>query len=134
MSEQAEQLRRRIEAIEDAAGRNRTNAENYRRMTEELGEITGTASAPDGVVTVVAAADGSVSEVTFGERMRRMSPSELSPVVVHTIARARAEAARAQAEVVRRHLGDTGMLDEALRADERVFGDRPAVDPEAAPA
>ncbi|MBK1783277.1 YbaB/EbfC family nucleoid-associated protein [Prauserella cavernicola] len=129
MSEHGEQLLRRIEAIDTAAAGTRRGAEAYRRMAEELAQVTGTASTPDGLVTVVAGADGSVGSVTFGAAARQATPEQLSAAVTHTIARARACAARAQADVVRRGLGDTELLDQVLDSDRRVFGDRPPVDP-----
>ena len=51
------------------------------------------------------------------------------PPGLHTVAAARMAAARAQAEVVRRGLGDTELLDQVLASDERLFGDRRPTDP-----
>ncbi|TKG72500.1 YbaB/EbfC family nucleoid-associated protein [Prauserella endophytica] len=130
MSETAKRLLRRIEAIDTAAAENRTRAEAYRRMTEELDAATGTATSPDGVVTVVAGPDGSVKEITFSGQVRAVQPAELSAGLLHTIAQARAAAARAQAEMVRRVLGDTELLDEVLAENARMFGDQRPVDPD----
>jgi hypothetical protein len=42
---------------------------------------------------------------------------------MRAIAQARVSAAQQQAEVVRRGLGDTELLDRVLDADEQIFGD-----------
>ncbi|TWH18514.1 YbaB/EbfC family nucleoid-associated protein [Prauserella rugosa] len=129
MTDPGEQLMRRIEAIDTAAADNARAAEAYQRVTEELAEATGTATSPDGVVTVVARADGSVERVTFGDGVQRIAPGDLSASVTHTIAQARYAAARAQAEIVRRGFGDSELLDRVLEADAHVFGDRRPADP-----
>lgn len=126
MSAEAERLTNRIEAIDTVALRNRERAESFERMTERLGQIEGSASSADGLVSVAASANGVVNAITFGERIRQTDPARLSQVVLGTIARARANAARAQAEVVREELGDTELLDQVLAQDERVFGDQHA--------
>ncbi|GDY30630.1 YbaB/EbfC family nucleoid-associated protein [Gandjariella thermophila] len=129
MSETARQLLRRIEAIDTAAANNRQRAETYQRMADELKGVEGRASSPDGVVTVVAGPGGEITSITFSEQVRAIAPAALSATVLHTIAAARAAAARQQAEVVRRGLGDTELLDRVLDADERLFGDRRPRDP-----
>ncbi|ACU97118.1 YbaB/EbfC family nucleoid-associated protein [Saccharomonospora viridis] len=129
MSETAKRLLRRVEAIDAAAAENRARAEQYRQMTEKLAAVTGTATSPDGVVTVVAGPDGSVKEVTFSEQVRKADPAALSASVVHTIAQARVNATREQAEIMRRNLDDTHLLDQVLAEDARLFGDKQPEDP-----
>lgn len=129
MTDPGQELMRRIEAIDTAAADNARAAEAYWRMTEELAEVTGTATSPDGIVTVVATADGGVSRVSFTGGVRDVAPEALSASVTHTIAQARYAAAREQAEVVRRGLGDSELLDRVLDGDARVFGDRRPADP-----
>ncbi|MEU6646890.1 YbaB/EbfC family nucleoid-associated protein [Saccharomonospora sp. NPDC046836] len=124
MSETAKRLVRRIEAIDTAAADNRARAETYQRMTEELSDVTGTATSPDGVVTVVAGPDGAVKRVTFSDQVRAVQPTALSTSVEQTIAQARVAATTAQAEVVRRAMGDTDLLDRVLAEDARMFGDQ----------
>ncbi|MFD2421293.1 YbaB/EbfC family nucleoid-associated protein [Amycolatopsis pigmentata] len=134
MSEQAEELLRRIEAIDEAAADNQRRAESYQRMSDELKTVEATVASPDGIVTVVAAAGGEIKSVTFTDRVRTASPEALSAVVTHTLAAARASAARLQAEVVRRGLGDTALLDKVLTSDGELFGDRRPHDPGPPPA
>jgi DNA-binding protein YbaB len=129
MTEWSERLARRIESIDQAAADNRLRAESYRQMTEELKDVAGTATSPDGMVTVVAGAGGSVKSITFTEATRTTDPALLSKTVMHTIARAQADAARSQAEVVRRGLGGSELLDRVLSEEEKVFGDTPTPDP-----
>ncbi|MEU4741382.1 YbaB/EbfC family nucleoid-associated protein [Actinosynnema sp. NPDC023658] len=125
MTESADILLRRIEALDTAAADNRLRAESYRRMAEGLRDVVGTATSDDGVVTVVAGSDGAVKSITFGQAVRTTDPAVLSSTALRTIALARADAARKQAEVVRSALGDTALLDRVLAEDRRVFGDEP---------
>lgn len=129
MNEIAKQLLARIEAIDTAAANNQQRAESYQRTAEQLANVQGRASSPDGMVTVVAGANGAVNSITFSEQIRNASPQALSASVLHTIAQARASAAREQAEVVRSGLGDAELLDRVLDSDERLFGDQPPRDP-----
>jgi DNA-binding protein YbaB len=133
MNEIASNLVRRIEAIDTVAAQTRQRAEAYQRMSSDMADVVGTATSPDGQVTVVAKADGTVKEITFADEARRAPAEKLSAVVVHTIAAARADAARLQAEVVRRELGDSELLDKVLDSDERLFGDERPRDPGPAP-
>lgn len=133
MSEWAERLVRRIEAIDSAADGNRLRAESYRRLTDDLKQVDGTATSPDGVVTVVAGAGGALKSITFSQSVHSVPPAALSTVVMQTVARAQADAARAQAEMVRRGLGSTELLDRVLAEEERVFGDEPTRAPIAPP-
>jgi len=134
MSETARQLLSRIEAIDKAAADNRMRAESYQRMADELKDAEGRATSPDGLVTVVAGPGGSVSSVTFADQIRATTPEALSASVMQAIAQARASAAQQQAEVVRRGLGDTELLDRVLDSDERLFGDTRPSDPGPVPA
>ena len=134
MSDEAERLLRRIDAIDTAAAVTRRRTEAYERMADELKAVTAGVTSPDGVVTVVAGPGGEVLQITFGDRVREIGPAALSASVMHTLAAAKAAAARQQAEVVRRGLGDSGLLDRVLAEDERLFGDRPPADPGLPPA
>jgi DNA-binding protein YbaB len=122
MSETAKQLLARIEALDTAAADNRVRAESYSRMAEELKDAQGHGSSPDGVVSVVAGPGGTVTSVTFSERARETPPEVLSADVMRAITEAQASAARLQAEVVRRGLGGTELLDRVLDSDEQLFG------------
>ncbi|HET6504949.1 MAG TPA: YbaB/EbfC family nucleoid-associated protein [Amycolatopsis sp.] len=133
MSEYADRLLRRIEAIDQAAAENGRRTETYQRMTGELAAVEGHATSPDGVVSVISGPGGDVRSITFGPALRGTAPEALSAIVLHTLAKAKAEAAKQQAEVVRRGLGDTELLDRVVTAEERLFGDRPPADPGPAP-
>lgn len=129
MSDVAKQILARIEALDTAAADNELRTQSYQRMAEQLAAAEGKATSQDGMVTVVASANGEVRSVTFTEQIRNTSPQALSAQVVHTIAQARANAARQQAEVIRQEMGDTELLDRVLDADERLFGDQRPQDP-----
>lgn len=131
MNEVVHSLLRRIEAIDAAAADNRLRAQSYQQMEDELKVVEGTATSQDGVVTVIAGPGGALKSIVFGPGFGGVSSASLSTAVLHTIARAQAAAARAQADVVRRNLGDTALLDQVLAEDARLFGDRPIQDPEA---
>jgi DNA-binding protein YbaB len=129
VTDSADILLRRIEAIDTAAADNRLRAESFRRMAEGLRDVVGTATAEDGVVTVVAGSDGAVKSIAFGPAVRTTDPAALSSATLRVIALARADAARKQAEVVRSALGDTKLLDQVLAEDRWVFGDEPPQEP-----
>jgi DNA-binding protein YbaB len=133
MSETADILLRRIEAIDTAAADNRLRAESYERMAAGLKDVHGTATSDDGVVTVVAGSDGAVKSITFGPTVRTTDPAALSSTTLRTVALARADAARKQAEVVRASLGDTDLLDRVLAEGQRTFGDEPPASAPTAP-
>jgi DNA-binding protein YbaB len=129
----AKQLLARIEAIDTAAADNDLRAKSYQRMAEQLAGTQGRATSQDGMVTVVAGANGTVESITFTDQIRNTTPKALGASVLQTIAQARALAARQQAEVIRSGLGDTELLDRVLDSDERLFGDQRPQDPGPAP-
>jgi len=133
ISDEVERLLRRIETIDAAAADTQQRTESYERMAVEMKAVTASVTSPDGVVTVVASAGGDVEQITFSDRVGPLDPATLSASVTHTLAAAKAAAARMQAEVVRRGLGDSDLLDQVLAADQRLFGDQPAADPGPAP-
>ncbi|WP_409182463.1 YbaB/EbfC family nucleoid-associated protein [Amycolatopsis sp. VS8301801F10] len=122
MNETARHLLARIEAIDSAATDNRLRAEAYRRMNDELKETQGRATSPDGAVTVVAGPGGGITSITFSESSSETAREVLAADVLRAISEAQANVARAQAEVVRRGLGDTELLDRVLDSDVELFG------------
>lgn len=126
MTDEADRLVRRIEAIDTAAIHNEQRAESFRQMAEQLRAVEGRASSSDGVVAVVAAPGGTINSVRFTAKLAETDPDQLSAVVTHTIAVAQADAAHKQAEVVKAALGSTELLDTVLAEDEALFGDQPS--------
>ncbi|WP_037358262.1 YbaB/EbfC family nucleoid-associated protein [Amycolatopsis orientalis] len=122
MNETARQLLARIEAIDSAATDNRLRAEAYQRMNDELKETQGRATSPDGAVTVVAGPGGGITSIAFSESSSETAREVLAADVLRAISEAQANVARAQADVVRRGLGDTELLDRVLDSDEALFG------------
>ena len=133
MSDEADRLLRRIEAIDTAAADTQRRREAYDRMATEMKAVTASVTSPDGVVTVVAGPGGDVEQIKFRDGVGRLDPATLAASVMHTLTAAKAAAARMQAEVVRRGLGDSDLLDRVLAEDERLFGDRSLPDPGPAP-
>jgi len=122
MNETARRLLARIETLDTAVAANQRKAEAYQSMADELKDVTGTGTSPDGVVTVVAGAGGGLDSISFGDRYATTPPETLAADVLHAFAEAQAVAAREQAEVVRRSLGSTELLDRVLASDEQLFG------------
>lgn len=133
MTDEADRLVSRIEALDTVTARNQARAERYQQMTEQLRQVEGSAISPDGVVSVVAKPGGTISSVTFTDDVREAEPDRLSALVTHTIAAAQADTARRQAEIVRENLGDDELLDHVLSQDQQIFGDEPPSDPGPAP-
>jgi DNA-binding protein YbaB len=129
VSEAAKRLLDRIEALDSAAADNRRRTESYQRMADELVQIHGHATSPDGLITAVVTANGTLQSVTFDDNIRTTPPTTLAAAVLQTVASARVAATRQQAEVIRRGLGDTALLDTVLDADQRLFGDERPADP-----
>jgi hypothetical protein len=134
MTEWPERLAGRIEAIDAAARDNRLRAESYQRLVEDLKGAKATATSPDAVVTVVAGPGGVLKSITFSDDVRSVDPRTLSATVTRTVAAAQAALARTQADLVRRGLGSTELLDRVLAEDARVFGDQPPRDADPAPS
>jgi len=114
MSDEADRLLRRIEALESAAADNRRRAEAFEQTVEEMKTVTATVTSPDGMVTVVSDSGGDVRQLKFGDRVSELDPATLSQTVTQTVAAAKAAAARLQAEAVRRGLGPSDVLDKVL--------------------
>jgi hypothetical protein len=134
VSEAAKRLLERVAALDGAVADNRRRSESYQHMADELVRVTGHSTSPDGLVTAVVTAAGALESITFGDDFRTVPPAALAAAVLHATAAARVAATRAQADVVRRGLGDTQLLDAVLAADQQLFGDQRPVEPGPPPA
>ncbi|WP_370950441.1 YbaB/EbfC family nucleoid-associated protein [Amycolatopsis sp. cg5] len=86
-------------------------------MQAELAELEATASSPDRAVTVVAGVGGSIKEIRFAD-----NPG-LGAVVMATLQRAVAEAARKQAVIVDEHTnGALDLVDQVLEVQAEALG------------
>jgi DNA-binding protein YbaB len=122
MSASSDRLCNRIDAVDQVSLENTYRAQAYAAMGEELKSVTGEAGSPDGAVTVVAGAGGSIADVRFTDAIQSLPPRDLARSVLTALRQAQAEATRKQAEVVRDRLGGTEELASVIDYDERLFG------------
>ncbi|MEV4115790.1 YbaB/EbfC family nucleoid-associated protein [Nonomuraea sp. NPDC049695] len=75
--------------------------EQLKKMQEKVGELSATARSKDGMVTVTVGPRGEVRTIDFDPRVyRKLSPSELSAVIVEQIARATGEVSAGMKELM----------------------------------
>ncbi|GAA3211209.1 YbaB/EbfC family nucleoid-associated protein [Nonomuraea helvata] len=75
--------------------------EQLKKMQEKVGELSATASSKDGMVTVTVGPRGEVRTIDFDPRVyRKLSPSELSAVIVQQIERATSEVSAGMKELM----------------------------------
>ncbi|MEV0236000.1 YbaB/EbfC family nucleoid-associated protein [Nonomuraea sp. NPDC050786] len=75
--------------------------EQLRKMQEKVGELSATATSKDGMVTVTVGPRGEVRTIDFDPRVyRKLSPSELSAVIVEQIGRATSEVSAGMKELM----------------------------------
>ncbi|OLF18599.1 YbaB/EbfC family nucleoid-associated protein [Actinophytocola xanthii] len=95
-------------------------AQRYQAAQAETEQLRLTASGPGGVVRVTVGADGNVTALELGNKVRTMPPEELAAQILDTMRRAQSGIADRVSEVMSGHLGEedpqtrTEMLD-ALR-------------------
>lgn len=104
---------------EDQVGR-------YTEMKDELAAIKATVSSADRSVTVVAGPGGSVLDVRLSEQaFGSGSPRSLAGSINSTLRLAVAEAARKQAEIVQRYVGDRlNIMDRVMATQKELLGDK----------
>jgi DNA-binding protein YbaB len=98
---------------------------HYAEMKEEITAIRATVSSQDRAVTVVAGAGGSVVDIRVAdEALRDANPQTLGRSIMSTIQLAIAQAAKAQAEVVQRYVGDRMNILDRVNAVQQEFFDK----------
>jgi DNA-binding protein YbaB len=95
-------------------------------MKIEIAAIKVSVSSADRAVTVVAGPGGAVLDVRLSQdAFRAGSPQALSATVMSTLRLAVADAARRQAEIVQRYVGDRlNIVDRVMATQQELFGDR----------
>ncbi|MEJ2853367.1 MULTISPECIES: YbaB/EbfC family nucleoid-associated protein [unclassified Saccharothrix] len=92
-------------------------AARYQEMAREAGQISITASAGDGAVTVTVGANGIPTHVAMTDAIRRMSPDRVAGAVLEAMRRAQAQFPARLAEVMGRTVGEDSttryLLDQA---------------------
>lgn len=123
IAEQMEQLRQRLETIQQDQRKAQERFAKLDTMKEEVAAIEASVTSRDRTVTVVAGPGAAIKAVSFTEEITRMTPTQLSQTVTSTIQQAVADAARQQAAVVQNYIGDqVDILGRVLKTQEEVFG------------
>lgn len=107
------------QATNDLVGR-------YAEMKDEITQIRATANSADRTVTVVAGPGGSVLDVKLSEQaLRAGSPQALAGSIMSAIRLAVADAARQQAAVVQKYVGDRlDIVDRVMATQKEILGDK----------
>ncbi|AHI01587.1 YbaB/EbfC family nucleoid-associated protein [Kutzneria albida] len=111
----------RITAFQESVKRAEKDVERYSVMQEEIVAIEVVENSREGAVTVVAGPSGAVRSITITPAGMRLSPQALSQSVTRTVQQGMAAAARKQAEIVQRYVGDrTDILDKVTKLQEEL--------------
>lgn len=107
------------QATNDLVGR-------YAEMKDEITQIRATATSADHTVTVMAGPGGSVLDVKLSEQaLRAGSPQALASSIMSAIRLAVADAARQQAAVVQKYVGDRlDIVDRVMATQKEILGDK----------
>lgn len=99
--------------------------ERYAGMKEEITAIRASASSSDRSVTVQAGPGGSVIDVQLTEQaLRTGSGRALSSSIMSALRLAVADAAKQQAEIVARYVGDRPVAARVLATQQEILGDK----------
>lgn len=113
---QFERFQEGVRVVEDPGDR-------YAGMGPEIAALEASASSPDRSVTVVAGPNGAVKAILFTERAMALGPEALGATALGVLQQAVAAAARQQAEIVQRYVGDDlPVLEQVLQTQAEVFG------------
>ncbi|MFE2750738.1 YbaB/EbfC family nucleoid-associated protein [Actinosynnema sp. NPDC059335] len=97
--------------IADLEARARELTERSRELRDRLRDAQATQRSPDGAVTATVAPNGSLRHIEFSSDAARFAPARLGEVVLDTVRRAQARAARQAAEAVGPRFGGTAAMD-----------------------
>ena len=99
---------RMIHALEEqlAPGNAASIAERYQAAQEQTERLRLTATSGDGAVSVTVGADGTVTDLTFSNKVKSFALEELSRQILTTMRRAQAQIADRVAGVMAEQLGD----------------------------
>jgi DNA-binding protein YbaB len=95
-----------IRRMDDWAAGFAAKAERYQAAQEETERLRLTASSGDGAVSVTVGADGTVTDLTFSNKIKSFPLDELSRTILTTMRRAQAGIAERVAGVMTEQLGD----------------------------
>ncbi|MEU0792933.1 YbaB/EbfC family nucleoid-associated protein [Amycolatopsis sp. NPDC005961] len=95
-----------IRRMDDWAAGFAAKAERYQAAQEETERLRLTASSGDGAVSVTVGADGTVTDLTFSNKIKSFPLDELSRTILTTMRRAQSGIAEKVAGVMSERLGD----------------------------
>jgi DNA-binding protein YbaB len=98
----------------------------YLEMKDEISRIRATANSTDRAATVVAGPGGSVLDLRLSEQsFGSSSPKALAGSIMSALRLAVADAARQQAEIVQRYVGDRlNIAERVMATQQEVLGDK----------
>ncbi|MFD8494960.1 YbaB/EbfC family nucleoid-associated protein [Amycolatopsis sp. NPDC059657] len=94
-------------------------------MQERIAQVEASVTSPDGTVTVIAGAGGTVTDIRLVAGATRLEPGQLSAVIMSTLRQAVAAAVRQQAGIVDDAFGDAFGVDmsaQVRQAQAEAFG------------
>ncbi|QFZ21300.1 YbaB/EbfC family nucleoid-associated protein [Saccharothrix syringae] len=104
-------------------------AARYQEMSREVQQISITASAADGAVTVTVGANGIPSAVTMTDGVRKLAPDRIAAAVMEAMTRAQSRYPERLAEVMAATVGENQttryLLDQAREHFPAAEGDGP---------
>jgi DNA-binding protein YbaB len=101
-------------------------------MQERIAQVETTVTSPDGTVTVVAGANGTVTDIRLSPTATRVDSAQLSALIMKTLRQAVAGAVQQQAGIVDNAFGDAfgiNTSEQVRQAQAEAFGtvaDQPA--------
>jgi DNA-binding protein YbaB len=100
--------------------------ERYARMREEIAGIRATSTSADRTVTVIAGPAGAVLDIRLTEQaMHAGSAAAVSASIMSAMRLAVADAARQQAQIVQRYVGDRlNIAERVMKTQHELLGDK----------
>ncbi len=106
-----------IRRMDDWAAGFAAKAERYQAAQEQTERLRLTASSSDGAVSVTVGADGTVTDLTFSNKIKSFPLDELSRTILTTMRRAQSGIAERVAGVMSEELGDEDRKTRTLLLD-----------------
>ncbi|MEU6645099.1 YbaB/EbfC family nucleoid-associated protein [Saccharomonospora sp. NPDC046836] len=125
MSAHMDQLLAQFENFRAKVRQAEANFAGVSDMQERIAQVESTATSPDGNVTVVAGASGTVTDLRLAPGAMRLDAAQLSAMIMSTMRRAVADAVQQQAGIVDNAFGDAfgiNTSEQVRQAQAEAFG------------
>lgn len=125
MSAQMDELIAQFSKFQSKLREAEARFEGVGEMQQQIAEIRHAVTSPDGTVTVVAGASGSVTDLTLSPSAMRMDHTQLASTILSTLRQAVAGAVQQQAGIVDDTFGDAFGLntsEQIRQAQAEAFG------------